>query len=149
MKQLSFQLTLKKSTLKTEDIKKQTIFFKVICIVLKKCSIVYKIYNNNLINLFDFVSMMSLFYTTQSLGTFEYTALAAWVLECSWGEFWSKRLSSKSRDWGNKVEIQLGAIPSKCAEMSFDPLSHDFSTLSHRPNERTDGWMDRRMDAYV
>ena len=56
------------------------------------------------------------------------------------GEFWGKRLSSKSRGWGNKVEIQLGGNPgqSKCAEMSFDPLSHDFSTLSDRlyqPNE--------------
>ena len=50
------------------------------------------------------------------------------------GEFWGKRLSSKSRGWGNKVEIQLGGNPgqSKCAEMSFDPLSHDFSTLSDR-----------------
>ena len=42
-----------------------------------------------------------------------------------------KRLSSKVEGGGgegNKVEIRLGAIPSKCAEMSFDPLSHDVSS---------------------
>ena len=58
------------------------------------------------------------------------------------GEFWGKRLSSKSGDWGNKVEIQLGAIPSKCAEMSFDPLSHDFSTSCSMSDRKTQGNID-------
>ena len=62
------------------------------------------------------------------------------------GEFWGKRLSSKSRGWGNKVEIQLEGNPgqSKCAEMSFDPLSHDFSTLSDRLSLVTQPMLQRR-----
>ena len=53
-----------------------------------------------------------------------------------------KRLSSKVEGGGgegNKVEIRLGAIPSKCAEMSFDPLSHDVSSKI-LPWKQLAGW---------